>query len=582
MSEPFEIAKPQADAAARLKYLEEVQAVHANSLNLLASISDFQTTLNESREPEKILAATRLHIQRLMGFHTTAFYLVKPGEMEFEIQGSDPGSESAMIEAAVRQQIEEGTFAWALRQNRSVVIRKGREKQPLLLHVLATRSQVLGMFVGILKEEEVRRGDLYLSVLSLLLVSSAYALENVGLYQEIQDSHANLEKTVLERTEELSRTNEELIKSKKLESVALLAGGIAHDFNNMLMVILGNLSLIKSSIPEDAGLETRFERIDTAIQRARNLTHQLLTFARGGEPIRTRASLPSLAKSCLELALKGSPISSELDFPEGLLDVEIDEDQIRQAFMNLIINAREAMPHGGGVKIKARNIHVAAGGETPLKAGDYVEVAVSDSGSGIPPQHASKIFDPYFTTKSGHSGLGLAIAYSILKRHGGMIQADLKKTEGSTFHLYIPSLHSARELPRVTAAETTRTPGLRILVVDDEEPIRLVLGEMLRVLGYDFEAVAEGNQALERYECLLKAGHPFAAVIMDLTIQSGMGGREAVERLLQIDPKVKVIVSSGHSNDSTMAHYRELGFCGVIPKPYELNNLARVLESVLA
>jgi PAS domain S-box-containing protein len=374
---------------------------------------------------------------------------------------------------------------------------------------------------------------------------------------------------------------QELFRSSKLESVGLLAGGIAHDFNNVLTGIVGNLSLIREHPDLPKGVSERLGMLEAAAYKARHLTLQLLTFAKGGSPIKQTASVVEVIRDSTEFALRGSNIRPEFSFPADLAAVEIDAGQIGQVIQNLVINSTHAMPSGGVLKISAQNRELDGNSRLPLSAGSYITVSIQDSGCGIKAEHLSRIFDPYFTTKDKGSGLGLATAYSIMKRHDGLITVESEIGKGSTFHLYLPASR-ARIETTATEPDSMLNGGGRILAMDDEEGIRTLLAAILKHFGYEVTTVADGAAALQEYQSAMKSGLPFAAVIMDLTIPGGMGGKETISQLRVIDPKVKAIVSSGYSNDPVMAEYQSYGFIGRVEKPYRIQELGKTIARVVS
>lgn len=384
---------------------------------------------------------------------------------------------------------------------------------------------------------------------------------------------------------ERKQLEEELAKTSKIESLGVLAGGIAHDFNNILTVILGNVSVVKS----DPGLSERqvttLSEAEAACLQARELTQQLLTFSKGGAPIKKTISIAQLIKDTIQFTLRGSNVKCELEIQEDLWPVDIDSGQMSQVINNLIINADQAMPDGGTIKVHAENQTLESENGVPLRNGSYVRISFEDKGVGIQEEYLSKIFDPYFTTKQRGSGLGLATCYSIIKKHEGHITVESVLGTGTTFSIYLPASPIRFKEHEVRIKSSRNENPLdkhgRVLVMDDEEAIRKSVGRMLKRMGYEVELAVDGTEAIERYRKAHEAGVPFDAVVMDLTIRGGMGGREAVQRLLEIDSDIRAIVSSGYSNDPVMADFRKYGFKGVVAKPYQIEKLNQVLQSVV-
>jgi len=380
---------------------------------------------------------------------------------------------------------------------------------------------------------------------------------------------------------EKKRIEEEILKHQKLESVGILAGGIAHDFNNLLTGILGNIALAQKSLRDDDKGYERLESAAKACLRAQDLTRQLLTFSRGGDPIKKTASINELLKDSVMFALRGSKVRCQFEVPHNLWPIEIDEGQIYQVINNLAINCVQAMPEGGVITVVASNVTVpATGSSLSLKEGMYVAVSISDTGGGIPVENLKRIFDPYFTTKSTGTGLGLATCYSIIKKHGGMITVQSQLGVGSTFFFYLPASEAEISV-QAGLTEQAEPIKARILVMDDDETIRELVLELLGDMGYEVVLAKDGAEAISAYVSAQKENNAFDAVIMDLTIPGAMGGKEAFDGLKEIDPAVKAIVSSGYCNDPIMADFRKYGFLGVLPKPYNPGELLRELQRVL-
>jgi len=370
-------------------------------------------------------------------------------------------------------------------------------------------------------------------------------------------------------------------KAEKLESLGVAAGGIAHDFNNLLTAIIGNLSLSLITLPPDDEMYERLGAAKKASLRAQELAQQLLTFAKGGAPIKKTASIGQLIEDTVTFSIRGSSIRSDFTMPEDLWPVEVDSGQISQVVSNLAINAEQAMPSGGTLLVRCENFFLAEENAalSPLRVGKYVKITVRDEGIGIPEEYLKKIFDPYFTTKPKGSGLGLATSYSIVKNHDGLITVESKVGVGSIFSIYLPATDKQVAFER-SRSEPAKGKG-RILALDDEEAICELVKAALTPLGYDVTTVQDGNSAITAYKASMEEDRKYDAVISDLTIPGGMGGAECIKRLVEIDPGVKAIVSSGYAMDPVMSRYREYGFCACIAKPYEVSDLGHIVHDVL-
>jgi CheY-like chemotaxis protein len=359
-----------------------------------------------------------------------------------------------------------------------------------------------------------------------------------------------------------------------------LAGGIAHDFNNILTAILGNISLGKLYSKLDDNIYAILGEAEKATLQAKDLTQQLLTFSKGGAPVKKTASICDIVKDSASFVLRGSSITCEYFYPSDIWPVEVDVAQISQVIQNLIINAEQAMPDGKKIKVKIENIRLPKDLLYSLKPGKFVKIVISDEGIGIPKEHVNKIFDPYFTTKQKGSGLGLATSYSIIRRHDGHIQVKSKIGTGTDVEIFIPA--SEKQIAKVNPSNDRIEIGDgRILIMDDEAMVRELSKQFLSHLGYNVEAVPDGESAIASYRHAIIKNNPFKLVIMDLTIPGGMGGKEAVRKLKEIDPNVKAIVSSGYSNDPVLADFKKFGFCAVLTKPYKIETLSSLIAEVI-
>ncbi|MBU1075885.1 MAG: response regulator [Spirochaetes bacterium] len=368
-------------------------------------------------------------------------------------------------------------------------------------------------------------------------------------------------------------------KIEKLESMGTLAGGIAHDFNNILTTILGNLSIIKMDVsPGEERYESLVEMQKATLQ-AKELANQLLTFSRGETPDKRLFSLAKFLKDSVKYILSKSLSKPEFFIPSGLWTVKADEAQLTRVIDNIITNASQSMPEGGPVSISAKNTVIRDENYLNLPGGNYVKISIQDHGHGISREDLPRIFDPYFTIKKNQSGMGLSIAYSIIKKHKGEILVESEPGKGSAFIIYLPSSVSRDELSE--QKEKIQEGTGRILVLDDDIMVQKSAGRILKRLGYEVAFAKDGSEAIRKYKKEKASGRFFDAVVLDLTIQDGMGGGETISKLKKIDPKIRAIVSSGYSDDPIMSNYKEYGFIDVIPKPYTIQEMSRILQKVL-
>ncbi|MBU0485526.1 MAG: response regulator [Proteobacteria bacterium] len=387
---------------------------------------------------------------------------------------------------------------------------------------------------------------------------------------------------VIEDITERQNLQDILQRSEKLESISMLAGGIAHDFNNLLTGILANISLVAQQIEKGSKKEQQLANAEKAAERAQELTHQLLTFSKRKETLeKETASIEDIIRDSAEFSLRGSNVKCIYHFQEDIWPVKASSGQIEQVIQNIIINADQAMPNGGEITIHAENVEISAESTLPLIRGNYLRIKITDQGGGIPEEYISKIYDPYFSTKGGGSGLGLSICYSIIQSHDGFITVDSIPGKGSTFTIYLPADSAHAVSAQNKKAEEPPKGSGTILLMDDEEVVRDSVAAGLKHFGYQVEIARDGNEALEIYHKAVETKKPFAAIVLDLTIPGGMGGKETLNKILSIDPGVKAIVSSGYSEDPTMVNFRHYGFVGVALKPYKLKKLHEIIQEAI-
>jgi PAS domain S-box-containing protein len=379
---------------------------------------------------------------------------------------------------------------------------------------------------------------------------------------------------------------EELLRAKKLESIGVLAGGIAHDYNNLLTAIMGYMTLAESLLDANEEATSLLGRARHAAVMAKNLSRKLITFSRGGKPMRKPGAVLPLLENAIYFALAGSNVECDFRVPPGLWPVEYDESQLSQAIHNIVINAREAMPEGGTITVRADNLQVSNMNGHPVHQGEWVRITIEDEGVGISEEHLDKIFDPYFTTKEMGAqkglGLGLAITHSVVRNHQGYLFAESGADRGSALHVYLPAAGEAASSRRTPGAPTAETDGgLRILVMDDEEIVRDITGKMLEREGHEVSLAREGAEAVDLFRQGHEYGNPFQIVLLDLTVRGGMGGQETVWKLKEIEPGVKAVVSSGYADDPVMTDFAAHGFTAAVTKPYSLSELRQAIRSAM-
>ena len=388
---------------------------------------------------------------------------------------------------------------------------------------------------------------------------------------------------VVRDVSDASRIEHERSKAARLESLGVLAGGLAHDFNNILIGVVGNLSLAQTMVgPEHTALKTRLTHAEAACVRARGVTNQLLTFAKGGAPVKTTASVRDLVVECSRFALSESSVAPRFAVDADLWAADVDTIQIGQVIHNLVLNALQAMPQGGLVDVMLQNVELdgslSVNGAAGMLPGRYVRVTVQDGGPGISSDDLSHIFEPYFTTRDKGSGLGLAISYSIVKAHGGTLTVESEPGQGSRFCIYLPASTRSLTAHAQHRVELSRAHRGRVLLMDDDQEVADVAREMLESLGFVADVAPSGSEAIDLFRAAETTGRPFDTVILDLTVPGGMGGREAVTHIKQIRPSVPVVVTSGYADDAVLARFGEFGFDGVLPKPFAIPDLQRAIE----
>ncbi len=571
---------------ARIAYLEENRRFVQNVLESALSLVDFQENILNSYGPENILEECEKRIRYLIPFETNALYLVNQDTSDFQMAVCRPPAMRDFMTAEIEDMIEKGFFAWAIRERRGVTIASRDRSRRLVLHVIATHSRIRGMFVGLMDDSRGQIPDTSLTLLSIILLNTANALESLEFYRLLRNHNASLERQIEERTQALAESERQMQQVLKLQAIGTLAGGIAHDFNNILFPIIGYTELTMDDVPEGSPIRRNLEEILKAASRAKELVQQILTFRRQNGHERRPLKVHGIVGEALRLLRASIPKTIEIDcvVDPHCRSIMGDPTQIHQVVMNLCTNAYQAMQETGGT-LAVRLDHVNISYEETLKRigikmGPHVHLTVSDEGVGMEPTVLDRIFEPYYTTKEPGkgTGLGLSVIHGIVKNHGGFITVESAPGKGSTFHVYLPTVDEEEEVALAEEAPAATTSGHeQILLVDDEPQIAELGCQILERLGYRVTARTSGADALATF-----AEHPerYDLLVTDMTMP-GMTGDRLAQRVWEIRPGLPVILCTGYneliSEDKAMA----MGIRKFLLKPIVSEELAAAVRAAL-
>jgi signal transduction histidine kinase/ActR/RegA family two-component response regulator len=570
---------------ARIEHLEENRRLIQNALEMALSLGDFQKNINKGYGPKHILQEAEKRLRYLIPFEANAFYVVDQEKSDFNLSVCEPLDKQEYIKNQVSYMIDEGFFAWAIRERRGVTISSHDHSRQLILHVIATYSRIRGMFVGLLPDKKNAIPDKSLTLLSIILLNTANALESLEFYRLLRDQNTILEKKVEERTKALAQSERQLQQVMKLQAIGTLAGGIAHDFNNILFPIVGYTELTMDDIPEDSQARQNLEEILKATNRAKKLVQQILAFSRQGSQERKPLQVQSLIKEALKLlrATIPSTIEIEYDIGEEYGHIMGDPTQIHQVIMNLCTNAYHAMQETGGkleVKLKEVDISYEKSLErVGMKVGRHLELTVKDTGHGMGPEVLERIFEPYYTTKEQGkgTGLGLSVIHGIIKNHGGDISVSSQVGKGTTFTVYLPLIDDI-DAETKTVEVTAATQGNeRILLIDDEEQIIDIERQILERLGYQVTTKTDSEEALEEFAALPEK---FDLVITDMTMPK-MTGDQLARKMMDIKPDIPVILCTGFNETISEEKALAMGIEKFVMKPIVKDELANTIRTVL-
>lgn len=570
---------------ARIEYLEENRRLIQNALEMALSLGDFQKNINKGYGPEHILHEAEKRLRYLIPFEAKAFYRVEQEESDFHLSVCEPSDQQQFIEDQVSYMINEGFFAWAIRERRGVTISSHDHSKQLILHVIATYSRIRGMFVGLLPNKKNAIPDKSLSLLSIILLNTANALESLEFYRLLRNQNTILEKKIEDRTRALAQSERQLQQVMKLQAIGTLAGGIAHDFNNILFPIVGYTELTMDDIPKDSQARQNLEEILKATNRAKELVQQILTFSRQGGQERKPLQVKFLIKEALKLlrATIPSTIAIECRVDEKCGPIMGDPTQIHQVIMNLCTNAYHAMQESGGtLEVALKEVDISFENSLErvgMKVGRHLELMVKDAGHGMGPEVLERIFEPYYTTKElgKGTGLGLSVIHGIVKNHGGDISVSSQPGKGTTFSVYLPVIDNIDVETEPVKAAAAIHGNERILLVDDEKQIIDIEQQILERLGYKVTPKTDSAEALEEFAALPEK---FDLVLTDMTMPK-MTGDQLARKLMEIKPDIPVILCTGFNETITEEKALAMGIDKFIMKPIVKDELAKTIRNVL-
>ena len=570
---------------ARIDYLEENRRFIQNVLETALSLGDFQENINKGYGPAYILQEADKRINRLIPFEANAHYIVDQEKSDFSLSVCNEGHLKSFIKNEVNHMIDQGYFAWAIRERRGVLISSSDHSWRFVLHVIATYSRTRGMFIGLLPDKNHTIPDTSLTLLSIILLNTANALESLEFYSLLRNQNETLEKKVEERTKELAKYERQLQQVLKIQAIGTLAGGIAHDFNNILFPIVGYTELTMDEVSEDSVAHKNLEEILKAAHRAKNLVQQILTFSRQSDQERKPIKIQNIITETLRLLRASIPASIEIihKIQDDCGHIMGDPTQIHQVIMNLCTNAYQAMQDKGG-KLEVILTEIDVGYEemidkVGMQPGKHLRLLVKDEGCGMEASVLDRIFEPYYTTKEQGkgTGLGLSVIHGIVKNHGGDITVKSTPGKGTIFQVYLPLIEDVDPDVEFESTDGAIKGEERILLVDDEEQIVAMEQQMLENLGYRVTARTDSAEALKVF-----AEHPqnFDLVITDMTMPH-MTGDQLAQKMLDIEPNIPVILCTGFNQGITEEKALAMGIQKFVMKPVVKKELATTIRTVL-
>ncbi len=573
----------------RIEQLENNSRYVQNALEMALSLGDFQENINTCQDPSLILQEAEKRIKSLIPFEICAFYLVNDGDPDITLCFCNPKDDTSVIESEAEFMIKTGLFAWTLREKRGIIIRSKNRQREYLLHPIATYAQIKGLFVGLLPDKKIRIPDAGRSLLSLILLNAANAMESLNIYRTVQEKNEVLETEIKKRTKDLLEYEKRLQRIQKMEAIGTLAGGVAHDLNNILSGLVSYPELLLMELPEKSAFREPLQTIKKSGEKAAAIVQDLLTLARRGVNVLENVQLNDVIRDYLE-----SPEFEKLLFYHPLIHIEknLDGDLLQMAgspvhlsktIMNLVSNAAEAIPKKGKITITTTNQYLDSPfpGYGHIQKGDYIRLDISDTGTGISPEEKEKIFEPFYTKKimgKSGTGLGMTVVWGTVNDHHGHIDIQTQKDKGTTFKIFFPAIRESALVQKEHHDQRTNYygNGETILIIDDLEDQRIIASEMLSKLGYSVTAVAGGEKAIAYLE-----KHSVDLLLLDMIMSSEMDGLETYKRALQLNPKQKAVIVSGFSESQAVKTARHLGAGQFIKKPYSFEKIGLAVKKEL-
>ncbi len=573
---------------ARIDHLEGNSRYIQESLEMALSLGDFQEKLNESHNTLNILKESEKRIRRLLTLDVCALYFIDRNSSDLRLSLCEPKEFSQFVEDEIHFMTDKGFFAWAMRERRGIFIKSKDHSREFLLHVISTYSQIKGMFVGLIPEDNRKIPNASISLLSIILHNTANSIESLESYNYIRKQNTILEEKVEEKTNELIRYERRLQRVHKMESIGTLAGGVAHDLNNILSGLVSYPELLLMDIPEESPLRKPIQTIQRSGEKAADIVQDLLTLARRGVGDKKVVKLNQIISDYLQspefakLQRYHPDVEIETNLEHNLLNIFASTVHISKCVMNLTANAADSMPDGGTITISTENIYIdtATDGYDNIEEGDYVILSITDRGTGIPSYELERIFEPFYSKKvmgESGTGLGMSVVWGTVKDHNGYIDVQSIEGKGTTFTTYFPV---TREIicknESLVTIENYKGKGELILVVDDIKEQRDIATDMLTKLGYSVATVSSGINAVEYIK-----SNKTDLLVLDMIMEPGIDGLETYKRILQLKPKQKSIITSGFSETENVKEAKRLGAGAYLKKPYLLKNIGLAVKCEL-